>query len=68
MFVTVTGFGSVWRRRFGKDQSDPRRFAHAAYFNTTEFPSVGRSGAGPGLSVMCDSMASEASTPIIRLE
>ena len=35
MFVTVTGFGSVWRRRFGKDQSDPRRFARAAYFNTT---------------------------------
>ena len=35
MFVTVTGFGSVWRRRFGKDQSDPRRFALAAYFNTT---------------------------------
>ena len=41
MFVTVTGFGSVWRRRFGKDQSDPRRFAHAAYFNTTGVP-VGR--------------------------
>jgi len=41
MFVTVTGFGSVWRRRFGKDQSDPRRFARAAYFNTTGVP-VGR--------------------------
>ncbi len=35
MLVTVTGFGSVWRRRFGKNQSDPRRFARAAYFNTT---------------------------------
>jgi hypothetical protein len=35
MFVTVTGFGSVWRQRFGKDQHDPRRFARAAYFNTT---------------------------------
>lgn len=35
MFITVTGFGSVWRWRFGKDQSDPRRFARAAYFNTT---------------------------------
>jgi len=41
MFVTVTGFGSVWRWRFGKDQSDPRRFARAAYFNTTGVP-VGR--------------------------
>ncbi len=35
MLVTITGFGSVWRRRFGKNQSDPRRFARAAYFNTT---------------------------------
>jgi hypothetical protein len=42
MFVTVTGFGSVWRRRFGKDQSDPRRFARAAYFNTTGVPVGGR--------------------------
>ena len=35
MLVTVTGFGSVWRRRFGKDENDPKRFAQAAYFNTT---------------------------------
>jgi hypothetical protein len=42
MFVTVTGFGSVWRRRFGKDQSDPRRFARAAYFNTTGVPVAGQ--------------------------
>ena len=35
MLVTVTGFGSVWRRHFGKDQSDPKRFSRAAYFNTT---------------------------------
>ena len=42
MFVTVTGFGSVWRRRFGKDESDPRRFAHAAYFNTTGVPVGGQ--------------------------
>ncbi len=42
MFVTVTGFGSVWRRRFGKDQSDPRRFARAAYFNTTGVPVGGQ--------------------------
>ena len=35
MLVTLTGFGSVWRRRFGADPDDPRRFARAAYFNTT---------------------------------
>lgn len=35
MLVTVTGFGSVWRRRFEKNESDPKRFARAAYFNTT---------------------------------
>jgi hypothetical protein len=35
MLVTVTGFGSVWRRRLGKDLNDPMRFARAAYFNTT---------------------------------
>ena len=42
MFVTVTGFGSVWRWRFGKDQNDPRRFARAAYFNTTGVPVGGQ--------------------------
>ena len=35
MLVTITGFGSVWRQRLGKDQSDPKWLAHAAYFNTT---------------------------------
>jgi len=35
MLVTVTGFGSVWRRRFGKNKRDAKRFARAAYFNTT---------------------------------
>jgi len=35
MLVTITGFGSIWHRRFGKDESDPRRFARGAYFNTT---------------------------------
>ena len=35
MLVTVTGFGSVWRRRFGKEPADPRRFVRAAYYNTT---------------------------------
>src|SRR5579863_7059515 len=38
MLVTVMGFGSVWRRRFGKDPSNPRRFARAAYYNTTGVP------------------------------
>jgi len=42
MLVTVTGFGSVWRRLFGKNQSDPRRFARAAYFNTTGVPVSGQ--------------------------
>lgn len=35
MLVGVTGFGSLWRRRVRRDASDPERFAHAAYFNTT---------------------------------
>lgn len=35
MLITVTGFGSVWRRRFGKDENAPKRFVRAAYFNTT---------------------------------
>ena len=38
MLVTITGFGSVWRRRFGKNENDPKRFARAAYFNTTGVP------------------------------
>jgi hypothetical protein len=42
MLVTVTGFGSVWRRRFGKDQNDSKRFAGAAYFNTTGVPVHGK--------------------------
>jgi len=35
MLVAVTGFGSVWRRKFGKNQNDPRRFAQGVYYNTT---------------------------------
>jgi hypothetical protein len=35
MLVSVTGFGTVWRHRFGKDKDDPRRFARAVYYNTT---------------------------------
>ena len=42
MLVTVTGFGSVWRRRCQNHENDPRRFARAAYFNTTGVPVDGR--------------------------
>src|SRR5713226_3420266 len=35
MLVAITGFGSVWRRRFGNDASDPERFARTAFYNTT---------------------------------
>ena len=35
MLVAVTEFGSVWRRRFSKNEHDLNRFAHGAYFNTT---------------------------------
>jgi hypothetical protein len=42
MVVSITGLGSVWRRRFGKDPDDPRRFARAAYYNTTGVPVHGK--------------------------
>jgi hypothetical protein len=35
MLVAVTGFGSVWRHRFGKHTDDGHRFARAVYYNTT---------------------------------
>jgi hypothetical protein len=35
MLVTVTGFGSVWRRRSGRNQDDSQRFTRAVYYNTT---------------------------------
>jgi hypothetical protein len=35
MLVAVTGFGSVWRWRFGKDDDCRKRFARTAYYNTT---------------------------------
>ena len=35
MLVAVTGFGSVWRRRFSNNEHDSRRFARGAYFNAT---------------------------------
>lgn len=41
MLVTVTGFGSVWRHRWGKDLCHRKRSAQAAYFNTTGVPVKG---------------------------
>lgn len=35
MLVAITGFGVVWRRRFGNDASDPERFSLATFYNTT---------------------------------
>ena len=35
MRVGIVSFGSVWRRRWAKGSDDPRRFARAAYYNTT---------------------------------
>jgi hypothetical protein len=35
MLIGVTGFGSVWRRRFGGNTDGNERFRRAAYFNTT---------------------------------
>jgi hypothetical protein len=35
MLVSIIEFGSVWRRKFSKDESDPGRFAHCVYYNTT---------------------------------
>lgn len=42
VLVGVSSFGSVWRRRFGKDPHDPERFRRAAYFNTTGIDVGGR--------------------------
>jgi hypothetical protein len=35
MLVGVTGFGSVWRHRLGKQHHENRRFAQPVYYNTT---------------------------------
>ena len=35
MLVSVTGFGSLWRWRFDKNQDYLQRFAHGVYYNTT---------------------------------
>ena len=42
MVIAIQGFGSAWERKFGKQPSDPERFARAAYYNTTAVPVNGR--------------------------
>jgi hypothetical protein len=42
MLVAITGFGSVWRRRFVKNQDDQQRFARGVYYNTTGLEIAGR--------------------------
>jgi hypothetical protein len=42
MLVAIQGFGSVWERRFGEDLLDQKRFARAAYYNTTGVSVNGR--------------------------
>ena len=42
MVFAIQGFGSAWERRFGKDFSDPKRFARGAYYNTTAVPVNGK--------------------------
>lgn len=36
MLIAVSGFGSIWRRRFGKNPDERR--SRAAYYNTTGVP------------------------------
>ena len=35
MLVTVKGFGSIWESRFQNDSASQKRFARAAFYNTT---------------------------------
>ena len=35
MLISVTSLGSLWRHRFSKDPTDPRRFIRGVYYNTT---------------------------------
>ena len=41
MLIGVTGFGSIWRRRVGKDLEGMRLLSRAAYYNTTGVPANG---------------------------
>lgn len=42
MLVALEGFGSIWERRFAGDVSEAKRFARAAYYNTTGVPVNGK--------------------------
>jgi len=35
VLISVISFGSLWRHRFSKDHSDPRRFNRGVFYNTT---------------------------------
>ena len=35
MLISVTSLGSLWRHRFSKDPTDPRRYIRSVYYNTT---------------------------------
>jgi len=50
MLVAVTGFGSVWRRKFGKDASASQRFARGVYYNTTGIEIAGAVRQRPRIS------------------
>ncbi len=49
MRVGILGFGSVWRRRWAKSPDDQRRFARAAYYNTTGIKVDGKLRTRPGI-------------------
>ena len=66
MRVSVLGFGCVWRRRLGKDPGDPKRFARAAYYNTTGIAVGGKLGPGRGSWATCGSTAWAGSIPTTR--
>jgi len=42
VLVTLKGFGSIWESRFQKDTASAKRFARAAFYNTTGIPLEGK--------------------------
>jgi hypothetical protein len=42
VLVTVKGLGSIWEHWTGRNGDDPRRFARAAFYNTTGVPMNGK--------------------------
>ena len=44
MLVTVKGFGGIWERRFGTNTAHSKRFAQAAFYNTTGVQVSGKVG------------------------